>query len=570
MAVDNIARGMAARAISAVDELEIDSGIPQMTSATVDKVLSNDGVTAKWVDTPSVDRTPPEFLITLTEDQNNGTYTADRTYNQIKAAYDAGKILAVLVGNGKLPMVNAEVNGDNGAGFTFGYTELRAHGASVVTRAIHYLHSASDDIWSESGSDGEYVQTSGGAMAGPLTLYNHPSNEYEAVSKGYVDNRVFKITFTRDVVAGLNADKTIDEINAAITDNKIVIGVVGSEEYRLAYHGADGIIFSGISGSISTNIMYLNGAWTQTTEAMLPVKGGTLEGSIDANHNKITNIQKIHIDGAAPLYLGSTIEPTGTNGTRLTGTTAGAAAFVKADKQNEYVPVYVGTPTDNEHSANKKYVDEAVAGRLPMVSAQTGQLKAYLQNGSSPDVCLVSDNGGVSSITRYDGSGQIVVNPAPTANNHVTNKKYVDDAVAKGLPISGGTVSGNLMVGGNLTVSGTASTLKAPVENVDICNKAYVDACVADVVRKQSVAVGENSSVNINLANGAYLVTASDNKHGGLVFIAAYPDGVTISGLVNMNGWKCERATGGGVTLTNMADTAMDVYITSIGEGTYA
>lgn len=104
----------------------------------------------------------------------------------------------------------------------------------------------------------------------------------------------------------------------------------------------------------------------------------------------------------------------------------------------------------------------------------------------------------------------------------------------------------------------------------DICNKAYVDACVSDVVRKQSVAVGENSSVNINLATGAYLVTASDNKHGGLVFVAAYPDGVTISGLVNMNGWKCERATGGGVTLTNTVDTAMNIYITSIGEGAYA
>lgn len=475
MAVDNIARGMAARAISVVDELEIDSGIPPMTSATVDKVLSNDGVTAKWVDTPSVDRTPPEFLITLTENPNNGTYTADRTYNQIKAAYDAGKILAVLVGNGKLPMVNAEVNGDNGAGFTFGYTELRAHGASVVTRAIHYLHSASDDIWSESGSDGEYIQTSGGAMAGPLTLFGNPVNEHEAASKSYVDSRIFKIVFTRNEVAGLNADKTIGEINTAVSEGKILIGVVGNEEYHLAHYGNGEIILSGISGNISTNIMYVAGAWTQTTETMLSTKGGTLEGPLDMGGNSITNIQKVHIDGNAPLYLGSTVESSGTNGTRLTGTTSGEAAFVKADKQSDYVPVFVGDPTHNNHSANKKYVDEAVAGRLPMVSAQTGQLKAYLQNGSNPDVCLVSDSGSASSITRYNGAGQIVVNPVPTANNHVTNKKYVDDIAAKELPLTGGTISGNLMVGGNLSVSGTMSALQAPTSNTDVCNKGYVD-----------------------------------------------------------------------------------------------
>ena len=469
MATDNVARGLAAHALSVavagggdhpVESVNGKTGKVNLTAADVGAEPA--GYVAK-------------FIINLTEDVGNGTYTADKTWEQIKAAYESNKILAVHIKSSELPLMNGQIAESGDAGFTFGYTNIILGGNTVSTRAIHYLHNADGDKWEDADKSGEYLLVNGGAMLGPLTLASSPVNEHEAADKAYVDGRVFKVTFTRDQVAGLNADKTTEEINSAITDNKVVIGVIGADEYRLAYHGADGIIFSGISGSISTNIMYVQNAWTQTTETMLPTKGGTMSGNLDMNNNSITNVQKIHVDGTAPLYIGSTIEASGTSGTRLTGTTAGAAAFVKADKQTDYVPVFVGTPTDNSHSANKKYVDDAVAGRLPIVSAQTGQLKAYLQNGNTPDVCLVSDNGATSSIARYTAAGQVVVNPAPTANNHVANKKYVDDVAAKELPLTGGTISGNLMVGGNLSVSGTMSALKAPTNDVDVCNKAYVD-----------------------------------------------------------------------------------------------
>ena len=475
MATDNVARGLAAHALSVavagggnqpVESVNGKTGKVNLTAADVGAEPAGSGA---------------KFIINLTESVGNGTYTADKAYADIKGAYDANKVIVVHLDSSELPLMNVQFAQNGGAGFTFGYTEVRTGGTSVSTRSIHYLHDAGGDKWEDSDVEGEYLSVNGGTMVGNLTLSASPVNEHDAADKSYVDNRVFKVTFTRDPVAGLNADKTNEEINSAITDNKVVIGVIGSDEYRLAYHGADGIIFSGISGSISTNIMYTENAWTQTTETMLSTKGGEMSGGIDMNNNSITNVQKIHVDGAAPLYIGSTIEASGTSGTRLTGTTAGAAAFVKADKQTDYVPVFVGTPTDNSHSANKKYVDDAVAGRLPIVSAQTGQLKAYLQNGDTPDVCVVSDSGANSSITRYNSAGQVVVNPAPTANNHVANKKYVDDIAAKELPLTGGTISGNLMVGGDMSVSGTMSALKAPASDVDVCNKAYVDSKINGV-----------------------------------------------------------------------------------------
>lgn len=88
--------------------------------------------------------------------------------------------------------------------------------------------------------------------------------------------------------------------------------------------------------------------------------------------------------------------------------------------------------------------------------------------------------------------------------------------------------------------------------------------------KPNNVENGASSSVNVPLSNGAYLLTVSDDMHGGLVFVSVYPSGETINGLVNLNNWKCERiSSGSGVTLTNSTTSAMTVYITSIGEGTY-
>ena len=154
----------------------------------------------------------------------------------------------------------------------------------------------------------------------------------------------------------------------------------------------------------------------------------------------------------------------------------------------------------------------------------------------------------------------------PTENNQLANKKYVDDKIA-----SYNQRTGDFAVSGNLTVNGIASVIKEPEQNVDVTNKGYVDTqigvSVADKVKKQSVAVSGSSSVNVPLSNGVYLATVSNNAHGGLICVSVFPDGEIISGLVDLNGWKCEKLTNQqGVVLSNVATSDMTVYITSIGE----
>lgn len=544
--------------------------------------LSNDGSVTKWQSIAS-----KNFVIGLTEDVDNGTYTADKTWVEIKTAYDESQNIVIRLDGSEMPLMNASMANDGNATLVFGYTEIKEQEGNVVTRAINYLHQDDIDIWRDSVASGEYVSKSGSTMTGPLRLVETPNYENEAITKKYADERVLKVAFSRGSDGTIHADTEMADIDAAYIDGKMVIGSLSEDVYVLTSISSTACVFSNVSGTTSSYIEYTDGAWSLRTKTLYTTSGGKMDGDIDMNGRSVINAQKIHIDGQANLYLGAVVEKTGTTGARLTGVVGGGAAFVKPDKSAEYTTLSIAPPTQSTHAvtlgyltndilsdapasdgciANKKYVDDQVATRVPLQTANQGQIKAYVQNGDKPDVCLVSDGGTALCIARYTAKGHLIDQTAPTENNHLANKQYVDTKVAQ----TGGNISGDLMVGGSLTINGTGSVLGAPTQNVDIVNKGYLDSSISDVIRKSSVTVGASSSVNVPLSNGAYLLTVSDDMHGGLVFVSVYPSGETINGLVNLNNWKCERiSSGSGVTLTNSATSAMTVYITSIGEGTY-
>lgn len=566
----------------------VDTGIPPITAETTGHFLSNDGNVTHWQTIGS-----ENFVIQLTENSAEDTYTADKTWVEIKAAYDAKQNIVVRVDSSELQLMSAQfANNGNKAGFTFGYTEVQTGGQRVVTRAIQYSHDEDGDNWS--GSDYEanlsnYLSLDGGIMNGALTLAGEPQEDGHAATKKYVDDRTLVVTFRHDQTAGLLTSTTIQEITQAILAKRLVYATLNGDTYNVSASSAADVSFSRVDAESKqvTTISYnsVDRTWNKQTDSYLPTTGGTMSGGINMGANAITNVQKIHVDGSAPIYIGSVVESGATNAARLTGVAGGGAAFVKANTQGDYATVSVGTPTQLSHAinmgylaqdviadqptqdhqiANKEYVDSCTSKCVKAVDSPNGVLKAYLQNGARQDVCVVSDAGLVSSIARYTAKGHLIDQGAPTENNHLTNKQYVDNAV------KAGNFSGNVQVGGDLTINGTASVLKPPTQDVDIPNKGYVDASLSDVVRKTKVAVSGSSSVNVPLSNGVYLLAVADNGHGGLVCVSVYPDGVTISGLVNLNCWTCTRTTGeNSVTLKNTASSSMEVYITSIGEGTY-
>lgn len=289
-----------------------------------DKVIT-DNLTTESSERKASDKTLEDkinnvstFNITLTENENNKTYIADKTYEEIKAAYDSNRPIIVTLGEAWLPLMNVEIN-SNDAGFSFGYTQVQYGGEYVYTRIIHYLHTSTEpisDVWSDNDRFGYYIQ--------------------------------------------------LEQVKNALGE------IIGYE--------------------VSSNI--------------------------NMGENAIENIQKLHIDGQAPLYIGQVVETQDINRPRLTGVVnSNAAAFVKSGSQTEYVPLFVATPSDNNHAATKKYVDDnkgtdlssggTISGNLSVTGnlSITGTASSIKEPTEGVDLCNKTyTDGKINKLFSYDST----------------------------------------------------------------------------------------------------------------------------------------------------------------------
>lgn len=211
-----------------------------------------------------------------------------------------------------------------------------------------------------------------------------PTGDYNPATKIYVDmavagagggGEVFKVTLIANQTAGYDANKTIDEIQAAISANKIVIAVVDNDEYPLKYHTETELRFTSIELNRSVLVLYSDGVWTMQDTNMLKTSGGYVNGNINMNSNAITNIQKLHVNGEAPVYIGSTIETGVTNASRITGIAGGGVAIVRANTQGTYDPLFIADPTNINHAATKGYVDNKLTSIQGYDATKTQTLK---------------------------------------------------------------------------------------------------------------------------------------------------------------------------------------------------
>lgn len=175
----------------------------------------------------------------------------------------------------------------------------------------------------------------------------------------------------------------------------------------------------------------LNQATTDITNLKTSVNnkfdksGGTMTGDINMGSHGITNVEKIAINGQNPMFIGSTIEATST-APRMTATNDGKVAFVKANTQADYVSISVGTPTNANDAATKKYVDDAIAqagGLPPATAAEDGKVLTVNAQGVAEwqtlpeNIYLVTFSGGntltcdrtVAQIKTAINDGKVIV-----------------------------------------------------------------------------------------------------------------------------------------------------------------
>jgi fibronectin-binding autotransporter adhesin len=151
-------------------------------------------------------------------------------------------------------------------------------------------------------------------------------------------------------------------------------------------------------------------------------------------------------------------------------------------------------PTNPFDAATKRYVDNSIAN-------VTGDFGSYLPLAGGTISGNLTINGNETI------GGTLTLSADPTANLQASTKRYVDNSIApvtanfaNYLPLTGGTLTGNITVNGNETIGGTLTLSADPTANLQAATKRYVDSNI--------------NTVNLEFAN--YLLLTGGTLTGGL------------------------------------------------------
>lgn len=283
---------------------------------------------------------------------------------------------------------------------------------------------------------------------------------------------------------------------------------------------------------------------------------------------------------------------------------------------------FIITLTDNQdgtYAADKTYVEIKTALEEKeniAVSIGNGHTRLPLMNA---EIAENGDAGFTFGYTKLTLDGQLVSMRA--VNYHHTADPVSDewtdiDQAAEYLKTSGGTMDGNLSMGGaNITdvqelqvnpanpvyigsvvhaqgtngVRLTATTndelaVVAPdsqstYKPVHVGNPTALTHAVTlgylaqeqkdSTATKKSVDLQANSAITVSLDDGAYLFSACDERHRGLTCAFVCGTTSTVFDLSGMAGWAVSKndATANAIYIDNKIDTPLTVYVTSVGGG---
>ena len=196
-------------------------------------------------------------------------------------------------------------------------------------------------------------------------------------------------------------------------------------------------------GDYATN-QYVN----QTAAKYLPLTGGEIDGSIRADsfigafQGNADSATKATQDGS-----GNVIEST----------------YVKVAETQTFTNVQVtgvlaadNTPTENNHVANKSYVDSAISAidLSPYATVENVQSTYYTKTQATTDLATKADKTTLNDYLLKSGgeiTGPLIVQQ-PTAPNHPATKQYVDNAVSAVYKYKGNVANKDALPSENNTV----------------------------------------------------------------------------------------------------------------------
>ena len=325
---------------------------------------------------------------------------------------------------------------------------------------------------------------------GGITSASAPTSYKDVTNKGYVDgSRLFYIG-TTSIKSAIHDDTGTHLKSSTIMRTKSGLDYQGSTEMLIPIVGKDGVIIENDSDSIvavKADVEAIqkdmagrfgnNSLWYTSTTGEPSGFGVTDAGDSGAipvitdglrlpetipDENYVAVHKKYVEDGFVPKQIPSDTRSayiTETNGEQSILPIHGGRAepFSIASRSAGGV-LKVGTPVADEDATTKQYVDK---GFVKSFTGTTSEALLYYTVGGGNDSVIpmqVEPDG--NTIAQRREGGRLSVG-TPTEDNDATTKKYVDDADAKKLNLTGGTITGSLAIQGDLTVTGTTTTEKA-------------------------------------------------------------------------------------------------------------
>lgn len=247
------------------------------------------------------------------------------------------------------------------------------------------------------------------------------------------------------------------------------------------------------SGSSSFNDITINGTLNMNSGTV-----GTITG-LSAPVNGSDAATKTYVDTADALQLNL-------SGGTMTGNIAMGGNKVTG----------LGAPSSSSDAATKDYVDTSISNLIdtaPGTLDTLNELAAAL--GDDPNFATTVTNeiatklslsGGTMTGNIVMGANKVTSTATPTTNDDLTRKGYVDAQDATRLPLTGGTMSGAIAMGSNkITGLGT------PTSAADAATKDYVDTADATKLNLSGGTMTGNIVMGANKVTSTATPTLDDD-----------------------------------------------------------
>lgn len=254
---------------------------------------------------------------------------------------------------------------------------------------------------------------------------------------------------------GIYSPVTSDDPNF-VPNNKSVDDKITASEQKLiderigAFTRTEDKLFTDVTGSM-------------TVKGHLNVDGGITSASAPTADSDVANKGYVD-DNFVPKHIPAVTKSaytTDTNGEQsLMAIHGGSAAPFSIAARSEGGVVRVGTPVGVDDAVNLKYADETYVAKIGTETQAGSILYGRTHTGDERGFVVGAMSHKGNTIVQRKADGTVEVD-TPVADNDATTKKYVDDADAGKLNLTGGTITGSLAIQGDLTVTGTTTTEKA-------------------------------------------------------------------------------------------------------------